>query len=660
MSNNLPPSNDPKFKKVTFDLMDPTGNSQDPLGQIFSVIKKSQDLDAIKLSFSEDPMKTTTYGSVFKSKATMVPNALLKRARDTEELIGGIIMPLRAKQISLFGHPRANRFDIGVAVNIRPEVYEKKDEKEIDRIKKEVVPVLRELLLNCGSNKNIKDRDKCTFSQYLHQITEDMLLYGWFTTEVRKDSSNKFHSFRATDAGTIYYGVPSKEDSREMANVRKQAKQVLEKLQGHHIPIDAFAEGDYTWVQVIDEIPRQVFTDDQMIAWSLNPSTDINRSGYPVSPIERMLSSVTTHINLTTHNKMFFLNGKAARNIMIFQSENLDEGDIANIRAQMQAHINSANAAWRMPVFGIGANDSIEVKPLDSAGRDMEFQYLADLNKRMILAAFQMSPDEIAALSYLSKGTNSQALSESSNEWKLVKSQESGLRPILLSIEDFLNERLLPRINPEWAGLVRIALEGLDADSPEKEATRLQQDSAIYLTMNEILDRVEKERLPLAGDFPLNAAYMQTLEKYFTMGQILEAFEPSMKGAASKPEFQFYIGNQAWFSFMEMQQQQQMMQQQAQMQQQQQLQSGQPGQPPQQGQPGQPNQTAQPDQPDLDTALGQLEQSLTKSEERLPPQRKELLKLQRQAKIKIMEDFEKNSKKAMDEIIAAIDDSKDE
>lgn len=682
MSKDILPD-DKRFKKIMTDVMDPGGNSQDPMSQILGVLKKAQDLEAIKLSFSEDPQKAEQYAAVYKRRISSIPPAILKRTRDTEELVGGVIFPLRAKQISLYGHPRPNRFDIGMAINPQPHLYEEMKEEEIDKIKKEIVPKLRELLLNCGSNENVKDKDKCTFAQYLHMITEDMLLYGWFSTEVRSNDIGKFHSFRATDAGTIYFATDLKSQQKQLETIRQQAKTILERLNQNpgakNIDINKFTQGEYTWVQVIDDLPYQVFTDEQMIVWSLNPSTDIMRAGYPVSPIERILSSIVTHINLTTHNKMFFLNGRAARNVMIFQSENLDADDIQAIRAQMTAHINSANAAWRMPVFGIGQNDKITIQPLDAAGRDMEFQYLADLNKRMIMAAFQMSPDEVAALSYLSKGTNSQSLAESNNEWKMIKGQESGLRPILQSIEAFLNERLLPRINPEWAKLVRISLEGLDADSPEKEATRLQQDSAIYLSMNDIMDRVEKEHVPIGGEFPLNAAYMATIEKYYTMGQILESFDPEkFKGASQRPEFAFYMNNPAWFQFIQIQQQAQQL---AMQQQQMQLQAQAGGNPNMGGdgqtnpklggdqdapttpahegqQRGQPGQEEQPEQSDLDSAMGQIGEALSKAEKNLPINRKEMLKLHKAIRKKQADAFERDSKSMFEEIMNVLEGKK--
>ena len=386
-----------------------------------------------------------------------------------------------------------------------------------------------------------------------------------------------------------------------------------------------------------------------MIYWNVTPSTDIYRSGYPVSPMERVLSAVTTHINLTTHNKMFFINGRAAKNILYFKSENLAEEDINNIRAQMAQHINSSSASWRMPVFGLGPQDEMSVLPLDGGSRDMEFQYLADLNKRMIFAAYQLSPDEVSALSYLSRGTNSQAMSESDNEWKMTAARDTGLRPLLLSIEDFLNERLLPLINPEWPKLLRITIAGLDSENAAKEATELQQASAIYATMNDIMSRVEKPAVEIGGQFPLNPAYMQMMEKYFTKGEILEAFGgEKYKGASKNPELQYYMADPVWLQLKQMN-----MQQQAQ--QQMQAAAAQSSQQPQQSSNGEEGGQI-PDQ-DMDSALSQLEQSLGKSEATASSSRKELFKRMNLLKKNVLKQYEKDAKETAEKILKNLEKS---
>lgn len=642
MSEN---ENKPKSKVNVVPVGNDTAVMMAPLSKELERLIKSEQESFIKLSLDTDPSKeSASYKALYKVKLGNVPNSIIKMIRSNEELIGGVIIPTRQMQLSLFARPRANRFDVGFELNFKPHVYSEYSEEQINSMKKDIIPKLREILLNCGSNEGVDDKEKRTLSQFIMEITEDFMSSGWFASEVRKNKNGEFHSFRGVDALTVYFAQPQKPSSREADNLRRQTEDLLNRLNGTNIKTSRFMNDEYSWVQVIEGIPRQVFTDDELIVWQMRPTLDIDKRGYPISPVERILQSITTHINLTTQNKMFFLNGKAAKNIMVFQGEDLEETDISMIRNQMSAHINSSNAAHRMPVFGIGKDDSINVIPLDGGGRDMEFQYLADLNKRMIFAAYQMSPDEVAALSYLSKGTNSQAMSESNNEYKLISAKDTGLRPILLSLEDFFNERLLPKINQEWSKLIRINFAGLDSDSPEKEATRLQQDSNLYLSMDDIMDKVEKDKVAIGGKFPLNQAYLGILMKFYTKGQILKAFGgEEFKDADKDPNLNYYMDDQAWFSVQQMKQQEMQMQAQA-------AQQGQ--QPQQSGQQVDPNQPA-PQGQDLSSAIDQLHELLGKSEN-LPAVRKDLLKKHTEAKNKILNDFESESKESMDRIIAAL------
>jgi hypothetical protein len=632
----------------------------DTIASILEVLKKSRDIEsAQQLSFDVDPNKQEgNLSSIFRRRQNLIPVDILKRLRDTEELIGGVILPVRARQMLMFSRPRANRFDVGFAVNIKPEAVRQLTKEQIEELKKEAIPALRELMVNCGRTDGLKDTERQGLGQFLMSTIEDALLGGSFAAEIRKDGKGDFHSWRSVDALTIHQVQKQRGESAEALNIRKEARALLQKIKGEGnllVDVDRFSRDEYSWVQVIDGIPRQVFTDEELVVMNMNPSTDINRNGYPVSPVERILSAVTTHINLTSHNKMYFVNGRAARNVMIFKSNDLSKQDIDNIKLQMQAHINSVNSAWRVPVFGMGVDDALEIQPLDGGNRDMEFQYLADLNKRMIFAAYQMSPDEVAALSYLSRGTNSQSLSESNNEWKLMAARDIGLRPLLMLYEDFFNERLLPKINEQWSKYLRIDLEGLDADSPEKEATRLQQDQALYLSMNDIMERVEKDAVPLAGQFPMNPAYLQVLEKYYTKGQILKAFGgEQFKAADQDPELAYCMGDQTSIQVFIMKKQAEM--QQATMQQQAALQQQQGAQQPEQGAQQQEQQPEQEENEssDLDSAIAQLGESLNKSESKLPVTRKELLKKHKLAKAKILKELDEQSKDMINSIEEAL------
>src|ERR1019366_7961583 len=129
---------------------------------------------------------------------------------------------------------------------------------------------------------------------------------------------------------------------------------------------------------------------------------------------------------------------------------------------------------------------------------------------------FQMSPDELPGYGHLSKGSNSQTLSGSNNEFKLEAARDSGLVPILQHFETFFNQRLIPIIDPILAKIVVRKFAGLDAESKEQEATQLQQNMPTHMTMDEVLQHVDKSPIGIGmgGEVPFNERIQLLMDKY--------------------------------------------------------------------------------------------------------------------------------------------------
>lgn len=303
--------------------------------------------------------------------------------------------------------------------------------------------------------------------------------------------------------------------------------------------------------------------------------------------------------------------------------------------------------SFRTPIFGCGVDDEIGWYPMDNHGRDMEFQYLSDTVARTILSAFQMSPEELPGWSHLSRGTNAQGLGESNNEWRLIASRDVGLRPLLANMQNFLNARILPALAPDLAKFCSIKFVGLEADTAEKESTRLQQDQAVHMTVDEVLEKVEKDPIGKrwGGRFLLNPAWQQIVDKYFLVGDILEHFF-GIEGASKDPRFQ-YVNNPLWMNYQQMVMQQQQMEQQQQAEQQAQQQQAQQQQAQQQPQ-GQPQQG----QTELSSAIDQLGATLGKSEKYLPQRTKKILDHQDNVISNVLNSLEKDSDELQKEILA--------
>jgi hypothetical protein len=317
----------------------------------------------------------------------------------------------------------------------------------------------------------------------------------------------------------------------------------------------------------------------------------------------------------------------------------------------------------------------------------MEFQYLSDMNARVILSAFQMSPEELPGWSYLSRGTNSQSLSEGNNEYKLEAARDVGIRPLLSQIEDFLNVSILPLFDPVLGEACALKLVGLDAETAEKESVRIQQDMPVHMTYDEVLEKVEKRAVGkrMGGEFPINPQFQAILDKYITVGEILEFFF-DREGASKDPRWN-YVRDPFYQAQQQMLMQQQQMAQQQQMQAQQAAQgpSGPPpddgggqggGQPAPEGSPGPGNEPAMtekqktaaveeasaspsgPPAEDLTRSIDQALGLLSKAEKQLPASKRKILAKQKTLLSEFMTGWEQDLEEAKNSIIDAVKKTK--
>src|ERR1035437_1893386 len=155
--------------------------------------------------------------------------------------------------------------------------------------------------------------------------------------------------------------------------------------------------------------------------------------------------------------------------------------------------------------------------------------------------------------------------SESNNSYQLTAHRDVGLRPLIAHFQDVLNYAILPLIDATLALVVTVFLVGLDADTQEDERTILKTIMPIHGTMDEVLQKVEKAAIGMdfGGEFPLNPQFQTVLDKYYTVGQVLERFM-GVSGAA-KDQKLAYMRDPFWFQYQQllMTQQQMAMQQQA-------------------------------------------------------------------------------------------------
>jgi len=505
-------------------LMKSLGRSSDLtslIDKMQSTIKKRK--KAPRLAFEIDPTFKNSNAGVYRTKLSLVPDKTIKDVRIRNHLVAAILRA-RGNVLSMMSHLRKDRFDVGIELNIKPSL---KDYINSDKLMKLEARMdnFKNLLMNCGHSDGFVVSKKMTLPIFMDLQTRNGLAFGRHATEIVKDEYGRFSYFRPVDVATIFKPL---EKHAKVEGIRETSIKELENETGEIMLDDnkTSTPTEVAWVQSIDGRPKQVFTEDEMLVYTMFPSTDIEHNGYPVTPIDSVIVSITSHMNIEQYNNLYFQNGRSSKGFLVIKSSELDAASIDLVKQSYYASINNVQNSFRAPIFAVDVEDSVDWVPTTPASRDIEFQFLYDQVTRNVLAAFGMSPDELPGFNHLSKGTNQSAMSESNNEYKLTAARDVGIKPLILAQQHFLNDYLFPIMDPELSKLCDIVIAGFDADSREQESNNLQMNMPIHYDYDTVLEEVNKQPVgeALGGKVPFNERYRQGLDAYSYVGDIIGEF----------------------------------------------------------------------------------------------------------------------------------------
>src|SRR5579863_6243609 len=104
------------------EAMEKAGYKQDdpgsPLLYAIQQASGSANKKSPRLAFTENPAPSDNYLGLFKSKRRLLPDEVLKQIRIQDHLVAAILRA-RGSMMSLFGHLKKDRFDIGVEVALK-------------------------------------------------------------------------------------------------------------------------------------------------------------------------------------------------------------------------------------------------------------------------------------------------------------------------------------------------------------------------------------------------------------------------------------------------------------------------------------------------------------------------------------------------------------
>lgn len=417
----------------------------------------------------------------YKQKSFNLSYQLLRRMAQTP-LIRAVITTRQA-QISAFSSPQSDRFETGFVVRKKREYYTTEEPKLSGADKKEIKRIT-DFLLNCGDDTNQWHGDN--FDKFLKKLTEDALVLDQGTFEVVRNYRGIPVEFLATDGGTFRIASSYDDDSYvEKDKIKKFG----------YLP---------SYVQVLDGRVLNEYYPWELCFGVRNDCTDIRRNGYGRSELEDLIDIVTYMLFGDAYNGKFFSQGASPKGL-IKVSGNVNSNRIQEFRQQWMSMVAGVMNAWKVPII---ESEKMEWIDLQKSNTDMQFANWQEYLIKVVCAVYKIAPEEIGFAS--GSGTNKGGMFEGSNtESRLKYSQDKGLRPLLKSIQFWINKYIVQPLNPEF----EFIFAGIDSDSRSAE---LDLDIKMVQNFGGWMEARRKWGLPDEfdkNDFPLNQIYFQKMQQ---------------------------------------------------------------------------------------------------------------------------------------------------
>lgn len=495
-----------------------------------------------------DPYYENSGSSYFlqRGRLSRISNRTLKDVSVRDWLVSAVLQN-RVDTMLRFSRPTHDRFDMGYR-------FVRKDKQQLNDDDKKVVANLEKFVYNCGHTDNLPSGDTITFGEFLKLVIRDALTFGYIGVEKVLKRNGSLHRFRPLPAETLYLINPQVSKESVEAAV-STARATYNNKRSNNDPRGdgsiAPREIDYfKYVQLSgDGMPLAVFGDEDLVFKLANPQNFADSNGYCISVVEQAIIMISNHMNIETYNSNFFSHGYAARGILHLKGT-VTQNALASFKRQFYNTISGTQNAWRTPI--VAGLDDVQWVPMSGSAKEMEYLNYNSHIMRAICTQFQIDPIELGLDFLTSANGRAASNAKESGQFKITYSRERGLLPLMIMIEDMINNDIMCAYDKEIANTYRFKFVGHEDDTEQQDVALRQAQSTTFASMNFLLgvEEMDKIKHPIA-DVPLNQAFWALCEKNMTRGEIREFFFGD-KGASQRPELQYIPADPAWMSWQQM------------------------------------------------------------------------------------------------------------
>ena len=451
----------------------------------------------LRLAVSHNPEEDSMAGNFLERPSTITFSAMRKMAE--RDVIIASIITRRSNQVSSFARPSESKYDSGFVIKMRDEKAE--SSPQIEEIKKQLV----RFIMNTGRSTDDRPKDTdLSYERFIRLMVHDVLAFDCISVEKIHDQEGSLVCFLPVAADTIRYAYnPDKTKIEETITPyasTDEEKARLKQMKDQHKDTP---EDELCYVQVFRGRPVGVFTKEDLHYESYTPTNNVG-TPYSVTPLEKLVNIVSSHLFAEAHNRLFFSQTGSTRGMLFLKGE-IPPHHLEGFRRQWYSQVTGAKNSWRMPILA-GVED-VQFLSMQPNNRDMEYNEWMHYLVKVMCAMFSIAPAEI--------GWETQAqtpMFDSSGakvESMLKHGRDTGLRPILRFIEDFMNEIIIRAFDEDAYKIFEFQFVGLDVDSIDIEVERCIKQLN-YKSLNEV--RASQDLPPVnhpAADIPLNPTLLQ-------------------------------------------------------------------------------------------------------------------------------------------------------
>jgi hypothetical protein len=396
------------------------------------------------------------------------------------------IINTRVNQVAEFSRPQLSPFTLGYKIALRDH------DKEPSESQQKRIKTLDRWLQTCGDDRIAFDN---TFENFLRKIVRDAMIFDQCCFEVVRSRGGKIAGFVAVDAATIRRAKPTDK----------------EKDKGRRDPAKT------AYVQILKGKIRAEFTQQELCFGVRRPRTWMKTGGYGFPELEELARTITNLINAETYNANNFTHGMHSSGILAIKSK-MNPQLFRAFRREFYSMLSGVDNAKKTPIIQLDpeAKEEIQSVSLSNTNREMEYSQWMSWLLRIACSVFAISPTELGGNWQYGNEGQTNSLTSGSPGDRITTSKELGLRPLLRSVESWLNRYVIQVMEPD----LEIRFEGFDSISEQQKLDNDIKSLRAFRTVNEVralydLDPIDN---PIA-DMVLDPTYVNAAQQAEMMAQ---------------------------------------------------------------------------------------------------------------------------------------------